>query len=78
VAQNEFSVTDRRHLRVERMLGSIWRAPDVITVGGYVTQLLGHMPSTGEKTRIEDFDIVITRRSGRRVAEVHFKRAADA
>ena len=33
------------------MLGLELESTEVSTVGGYITQLIGHLPKTGEKTR---------------------------
>ncbi len=48
---------------------------DVSTVGGYVTHLIGHLPRQGEQTRIEDYVVTITQTNGRRVEQLHFKKA---
>jgi Mg2+/Co2+ transporter CorC len=37
--------------------------------------LLGHLPKQGEQVRIEDYEVTITQTDGRRVDQVHFKRA---
>jgi CBS domain containing-hemolysin-like protein len=77
VAQNEFSVDGSLGLyELNEMLGLELESSDVSTVGGYVTQLIGHLPHSGEKTRVEDFEVTITKADGRRVHEVHFKRAS--
>lgn len=47
---------------------------DVSTIGGYVTHLIGHLPKQGEQTRIDDYEITVTRADSRRVIELHFKR----
>ena len=78
VTQNEFNVDGSLGLyELNEMLGLDLESPDVSTVGGYVTQLIGHLPANGEKARIEDFDVTITKADGRRVQEVHFKRATE-
>jgi CBS domain containing-hemolysin-like protein len=75
VAQHEFSVDGSLGLyELNEMLGLDLASTDVSTVGGYITQLIGHLPRGGEKTRVEDFDVTITKADGRRVHEVHFKR----
>lgn len=75
VAQNEFSVDGSLGLyELNEMLGLELESNDVSTVGGYVTQLIGHLPRGGEKARVEDFEVTITKADGRRVQEVHFKR----
>jgi CBS domain containing-hemolysin-like protein len=50
---------------------------DVSTIGGYVTHLIGHLPKPGEQTRIDEYLATVSKADGRRVLEVHFKRAAD-
>ena len=76
VTQDEFNVDGSLGLyELNEMLGLDLESDDVSTVGGYVTQLIGHLPQGGEKARIEDFEITITKADGRRVHEVHFKRA---
>jgi CBS domain containing-hemolysin-like protein len=47
---------------------------DVSTVGGYVTQLLGHLPKQGDQVPIEDFVVTVTQTDGRRVGQLHFKK----
>ena len=75
VAQDEFNVDGSLGLyELNEMLGLDLESDDVSTVGGYVTQLIGHLPQGGEKARIEDFEITVTKADGRRVHEVHFKR----
>jgi CBS domain containing-hemolysin-like protein len=49
---------------------------DVSTIGGYVTQLLGHLPKQGEQVRIENYLITVTQTDGRRVGQLHFKKVA--
>ncbi len=75
VAQNEFSVDGSLGIyELNEMLGLELESNDVSTVGGYITQLIGHLPRGGEKARVEDFEVTITKADGRRVHEVHFKR----
>jgi CBS domain containing-hemolysin-like protein len=51
---------------------------DVSTVGGYVTQLLGHLPKQGEQVPIEDYIVTVAQTDGRRVGQLHFKKKADS
>jgi CBS domain containing-hemolysin-like protein len=51
---------------------------DVSTIGGYVVQLLGHLPRQGEQVRIEDYLVTITQTDGRRILQLHFKREETA
>ncbi len=76
VAADEFSVDGTLGLyELNDMLDLELESDDVSTVGGYITQLIGHLPRGGETTRIEDFEVTVTKADGRRVLEVHFKRA---
>jgi len=75
VSKDEFVVAASLGLHeLNGMLGLELESTEVSTVGGYVTQLIGHLPKPGEKTRIEDFDVAVTKADGRRVLEVNFKR----
>ncbi len=75
VSQDEFVIAATLSLHeLNEMLGLELESTEVSTVGGYITQLIGHLPKTGEKTRIEDFEATVTKADGRRVVEVHFKR----
>lgn len=47
---------------------------EVSTIGGYVTQLLGHLPQRGEKVVVGDYTVTVTGTDGRRVLKVNFKR----
>lgn len=47
---------------------------DVSTIGGYVTQLLGHLPKQGEQVRIDDYLVTVSQTDGRRVGQLNFKR----
>lgn len=76
VSQDEFVIAATLGLHeLNEMLGLELESTEVSTVGGYITQLIGHLPKTGEKARIEDFDATVTKADGRRVLEVHFKRS---
>ncbi len=48
--------------------------PDVSTVGGYVTHVLGHLPKVGETVDIEGYKVTITKSDGRRVVQLKFVR----
>lgn len=47
---------------------------DVSTIGGYVTQLLGHLPKQGEQVPIDDYCVTVSQTDGRRVDQLHFKK----
>ena len=79
VSQDEFVVAATLSLHeLNDMLGLDMESTEVSTIGGYVTQLIGHLPKTGEKTRIEKFEVTVTKADGRRLLELHFKRNAAA
>jgi CBS domain containing-hemolysin-like protein len=47
---------------------------EVTTIGGYVVQLLGHLPKPGEEVQIGDYLVTITQADGRRILQLHFKK----
>ena len=51
---------------------------EVSTVGGYVTQMFGHLPRMGEQTHVGDYLVTVTETDGRRILRLHFKRAPAA
>ncbi|MGI8603222.1 MAG: hemolysin family protein [Verrucomicrobiales bacterium] len=50
---------------------------DVSTIGGYLTDLFGHLPSAGEKTEVDGYEVTVTKTDGRRIVQVHFKRRPE-
>ncbi len=50
---------------------------EVTTVGGYVTQLLGRFPATGESLRIEKYEATVTSTDDRRVGQIHFRHLSE-
>lgn len=48
---------------------------EVSTVGGYITQLLGHLPRQGEQAHVGDYLVTVTKTDGRRIDLLHFKRS---
>jgi len=75
VNADEFTVEGSLGLyELHDLAGLELESPDVSTIGGYVTHLLGHLPKQGEHVRIEDYEVTITQTDGRRVGQVHFKR----
>jgi CBS domain containing-hemolysin-like protein len=47
---------------------------EVSTIGGYVVQLLGHLPKQGEQVEINGYLVTITQTDGRRILQLHFKK----
>ena len=50
---------------------------EVSTIGGYITQLLGHLPVRGERVNIGDFVVTVTETDGRRILMVNFKKPSS-
>lgn len=50
--------------------------PDVSTVGGYITHLLGHLPEPGETVEVEGYECLVTKADERSVHELRFRRLA--
>ena len=81
--QTEFKQLNKDEFEVEGVLG-LYELNDltelelsnseVSTVGGYVTQLLGHLPNVGEQTRVGSYLATVTQTDGRRIGQIHFKR----
>ena len=82
--QSEFKRLNPDEFEVEGVLG-IYELNDlteldlsnaeVSTVGGYVTQLIGHLPHEGEQARVGDYLVTVTKTDGRRIDQLHFKRS---
>ena len=47
---------------------------EVSTIGGYITQQLGHLPTRGESVKIGDYTATVAETDGRRILKVHFKK----
>jgi len=52
-------------------------SPDVSTVGGYVTHLLGHLPKQGEQVKIDNYLVTVSQTDARRVKQLHFRKIAE-
>jgi len=76
INENEFTVEGAVGLyELQDMADLTLESADVSTIGGYVTHLLGHLPKQGEQVQIEDYVVTITKTDGRRVEELHFRKA---
>jgi CBS domain containing-hemolysin-like protein len=53
-------------------------SPDVSTIGGYVTHLLGHLPKQGEQVKIDGYLVIVTQADSRRIQQLHFKKLKEA
>lgn len=76
VNEDEFTVKGSLGLyELQDLVDLHIESSEVSTIGGHVTHLLGHLPKAGECVRIEEYVATITETDGRRVLQVHFKRA---
>jgi CBS domain containing-hemolysin-like protein len=50
---------------------------EVSTIGGYITQTLGHLPARGESIRLGEYLATVTETDGRRILLVNFKKQSD-
>jgi CBS domain containing-hemolysin-like protein len=79
ISQDEFVVEGSLGLyELNDHVGLELESEDVSTIGGYITHLLGHLPRTGEKVRVEEYEATVAKADDRRVIQVHFKRAVAA
>jgi CBS domain containing-hemolysin-like protein len=52
-------------------------SPEVSTIGGYVTHLLGHLPKQGEQVRIYNYLVTVSQTDARRIRQLHFKKISE-
>jgi len=79
ISANEFSVDGALGLYELNDLAKLeLESPDVSTIGGYVTHLLGHLPKTGEQVRIDNYVVTVSQADNRRVKQLHFKKLTEA
>lgn len=75
INENEFEVAGTLALHdLAEMCDLKISETEVSTVGGYVTQLLGHLPIRGEQVMVENYTATIVETDGRRVLKVKFKK----
>jgi CBS domain containing-hemolysin-like protein len=78
ISANEFSVDGALGLYELNDLAKLdLESPDVSTIGGYVTHLLGHLPKMGEQVKIDNFMVTVSQSDDRRVKQLNFKRLSD-
>jgi CBS domain containing-hemolysin-like protein len=76
---NEFSVDGTLGLYEVNDLAKLeLESPDVSTIGGYVTHLLGHLPKQGEQVKIDGYLVTVTQADSRRIQQLHFKKLKEA
>src|SRR5438067_4264705 len=79
INENEFVVDGALGLyELRDTAGLELESADVSTIGGYVINLLGHLPKPGEQVRIDNYLVTITQTDGRRVGQLHFKRMSES
>ena len=79
ISASEFSVDGALGLYELNDLAKLdLESPDVSTIGGYVTHLLGHLPKTGEQVKIDGYLVTVSEADNRRVKQLHFKKSSDA
>src|ERR1700740_2782019 len=73
--EEEFVVEGQRNLYELKEIQDLHlENAEVSTIGGYVIQLLGHLPKQGEQVQIEDYLVTITQTDGLRIFQLHFKK----
>jgi CBS domain containing-hemolysin-like protein len=79
ISANEFSVDGALGLYELNDFAKLdLDSPDVSTIGGYVTHLLGHLPKTGEQVKIDGYLVTVSEADNRRVKQLNFKKLSDA
>src|SRR5467141_3790016 len=79
ISANEFSVDGALGLYELNDLAKLdLDSPDVSTIGGYVTHLLGHLPKQGEQVKIDNYCVTVTQADSRRIRQLHFQRLKEA
>ncbi len=54
-------------------LGELESENGVSTLGGYITDLIGHLPEPGEQVRVKDFIATVTGSDGRRITQLRLE-----
>src|SRR4029434_2112326 len=79
ISANEFTVDGALGLYELNDLAKLdLESPDVCTIGGYVTHLLGYLPKTGEQVKIDGYLVTVSEADNRRVKQLNFKKLSDA
>jgi CBS domain containing-hemolysin-like protein len=78
ISANEFTVDGTLGLYELNDLAKLeLESPDVSTIGGYVTHLLGHLPKQGEQVKIDNYCVTVTQTDARRVKQLHFRKLSE-
>lgn len=79
ISANEFTVEGTLGLYELNEIAKLeLESPDVSTIAGYVTHLLGHLPKQGEQVKIDDYVVTVTQADARRVKQLHFRKMEEA
>jgi CBS domain containing-hemolysin-like protein len=79
VNENEFVVDGALGLyELRDAAGLELDSADVSTIGGYVTNLLGHLPKQGEQVKIDNYCVTVSQADSRRVRQLHFRKLSEA
>lgn len=79
ISANEFTVDGALGLYELNDLAKLeLESPDVSTIGGYVTHLLGHLPKEGEQVKIDNYLVTVSQTDARRVRQLHFRKLSEA
>ena len=79
INENEFVVDGALGLyELRDAAGLELDSADVSTIGGYVTNLLGHLPKQGEQVRIDNYCVTVSQADSRRVRQLHFRKLSEA
>jgi len=77
ISEDEFVVQGQLNLyELQELVGLHLENAEVSTIGGYVIQLLGHLPKQGEQVQIEDYLVTISQTDGRRILQLNFRKQA--
>ena len=75
ISEDEFVVQGQLNLyELQELVGLHLENAEVSTIGGYVIQLLGHLPKQGEQVQIEDYLVTISQTDGRRILQLNFRK----
>ena len=75
ISEDEFSVDGKFPLYLLAEKSDVdLESDEVSTIGGYITSHLGHLPTAGEKTKLEGYDVTITAVDSRKILRLIFKR----
>ncbi len=77
--EDEFTVEGSfpLHELSDEIEGLELESPDVSTIGGYITSMIGRLPEVGESTEIEGFSVEVTKADERSIREAKFTRIAQ-